>query len=70
MTTKPDTPVSKIRPSSFGSFRTEADVEDHRTRYGSNTSLVSSMPHAQPEEGDPVDEGIKDKGRSGREGER
>jgi hypothetical protein len=28
------------------------------------------MPHSQPEEEDPVDEGSEDEGRSGQEGER
>jgi hypothetical protein len=30
---------------------------------------VSPRPHIQPEEEDPVNEGIEDEGRSGREGE-
>jgi hypothetical protein len=36
----------------------------------SKTSLVSSRPHTQPEEEDPVDEGAEDEGRGGREGKR
>jgi hypothetical protein len=67
---KPDSPVSKTRPSSFFGFRTKEGFEDHRTRDGSSTSLVPSRTHAQSEEDDPVDEGIEDKGRSSREGER
>jgi hypothetical protein len=49
---------------------TEEAFEDYRARDGSGTSLVSSRPHAQPEEQDPTDEGAKDEGRSRREGER
>jgi hypothetical protein len=65
MTTKPDSLVSKTGPSSFSSFRTEADINDHRAWDDSNTSLVSDRPHAQAEEEDPVDEGTEDEGRSG-----
>jgi hypothetical protein len=67
---KLDSPVSQIRPSGFFSFRTEEALEYYCARDGSSTSLVSSGPHAQLEEEDPADEGIKDEGRSGREGER
>jgi hypothetical protein len=63
MATKPDSPVSKTGPSGFGSLEIEANFEDHRARDGSNTSLLSSMPHTQLEEEDPMNEGIKDEGR-------
>jgi hypothetical protein len=43
----------------------EADVEDHHARDGSNISLVSSKHHAQPEEEDPADEGVENEGRGG-----
>jgi hypothetical protein len=67
---KPDSPVSQIGPFDFFSFRTEEALEYYCARDGSSTSLVSSKPHAQPEEENPVDEGTKYEGRSGREGER
>jgi hypothetical protein len=70
VTSKPDSPVSQTGPSDFCGFRAEEGFEDHRTWDGSSTSLVSSMPHTQPEEEDLADEGIKDKGRGGREGKR
>jgi hypothetical protein len=68
--TKPDSPVSQTKPSGFFSFRTEEALKYYCVRDGSSTSLVSSRPHAQPEEEDPIDEGTKDEGRSDREGER
>jgi hypothetical protein len=46
MSTKLNNLVSQTRPYDFSSFRTEADVEDHRARDGSSTSLESSRPHA------------------------
>jgi hypothetical protein len=64
MTSKPDSLVSQTEPSDFGSFRTEAYVEDYHARDGFRTSLVSSRPHAQPEEEDPTNEGAEDEGRS------
>jgi hypothetical protein len=57
-----DSPVSQIEPSDFFSFRTEEALEYYCDRDGSSTSLVSSRPHAQPEEEDLVDEGAKDEG--------
>jgi hypothetical protein len=65
MPTKLNSPISQTGPCSFGSFGTEASVEDYHARDGSSTSFVSSRPHIQPEEEDPVDEGIEDEGRSG-----
>jgi hypothetical protein len=70
MAAKVDSPVSKIRPSGFSGFKTEEVFEDYRGQDGSSTLLVSSRPHIQLEEEDLVDEGVEDKGRSGREGER
>jgi hypothetical protein len=60
----------QTRQSGFIRLRIEGDVEDYRARDSSSTSLVSSRPHAQPEEEDQMDEGAKDEGRSGQEGER
>jgi hypothetical protein len=37
-------------------------LEYYCARDGSSTSLVSSRPHVQPEEEDPVNEGTKDEG--------
>jgi hypothetical protein len=68
MATKPDSLVSKTRPSSFGSLRTEANVEDYRTRDSSSSSLVSSRTHTQSEEEDPMDESAKVEGGRGLEG--
>jgi hypothetical protein len=48
----------------------EEAFEDYRAQDGSDTSLVSSRPHTQPEEEDPTDEGIEDEGRIGQKGER
>jgi hypothetical protein len=45
-------------------FKKEEDFEDHRARDDTNTSLVSSRTHAQPEEEDLADRGVKVKGRS------
>jgi hypothetical protein len=59
----------QIGPSGFSSFMTEAYVEDHHARDGSSTSLVSSRPHAQPEEEDPMDESVEDEERRSQEGE-
>jgi hypothetical protein len=67
---KPDSPVSQTGPSVFFSFRTEEALEYNYARDGSSASLVSSRPHTQPEEEDPMDDGAKDEGRSGREGKR
>ncbi len=67
---KPNYLISQTGSSNFFRFSTEEDFEDHHAQDGTNTSLVSSRTHAQPEEEDPVDEGTKAKGRSGREGER
>jgi hypothetical protein len=67
---KPDWPVSQTGPSDFFSFRIEEALEYYCDWDSPSTSLVSSIPHAQPEEEDLVDEGVKDEGRSGREGER
>jgi hypothetical protein len=50
--------------SGFFSFKTEEAIEDYCTRDGSDTSLVSSKPHAQLEEEDPADESTKDEGRA------
>jgi hypothetical protein len=49
-----DSPVSQTRTSGFFSFKTEEDFED-----SSSTSLMSSRPHSQLEEEDPVDEGTR-----------
>jgi hypothetical protein len=70
MTSKPDSPVSQTRPSGFITCRAEGCIEDYRAWDGSTTSLVSSRPHVQLEEEDPMDEGTKDEGGSGQEGER
>jgi hypothetical protein len=70
MTSKPDSLVSQTGPSGFDSFRIEEYIEDYRTQDGSSTSLVSSRPHAQLEEEDPVDKGAEDEGGSGQEEER
>jgi hypothetical protein len=59
MTSKPDSPVSPTGQSGFVRSRTEGYIEDYRAQDDSSTSLVSSRPHAQPEEEDPADEGIK-----------
>jgi hypothetical protein len=56
-TSKPDSSISQNRPSNFYSPRPEATVEDYRKWDSSSTSLVSSRPHTQLEEEDPVDEG-------------
>jgi hypothetical protein len=70
VTSKPNSPISQTRPSGFHDFRAEEGFEDHRAWDGSNTLLVSSRPHARPEEEDPADEGIEDEGRGDREGKR
>jgi hypothetical protein len=70
MAAKPDSPVSQTGPSSFFSFRTEEALKYYCTRDGSITSSVSPRPHTQPEEEDPMDEGVKYERRSGQEGER
>jgi hypothetical protein len=49
---------------------TEGATEDYHAWDGSSTSLGSSSPHVQPEVEDLVDEGTKEMGRSGQEGER
>jgi hypothetical protein len=67
---KLDSLVSQIGPSSFFSFRTGEAFEDYRARDGSDTSLVSSKPHAQLEEEYQVDQGADAEGRSGQKGER
>jgi hypothetical protein len=67
--TKPDSLVFQTGPFGFFSFRIEEALEYYCAQDGSNTSLLSSRPHAQPEE-DLADEGAKYEGRSGREGER
>jgi hypothetical protein len=41
---------------------------DYRARDGSNTSLVSSRTHTQPEEDDLMDEDTEDEGRNSRQG--
>jgi hypothetical protein len=41
---------------------------DYRARDGSNTSLVSSRTHTQPEEDDLTDEDAEDEGRNSRQG--
>jgi hypothetical protein len=48
----------------------EGDVKDYYARDGSDTSLVFSRTHTQSEEEDLAEEGIKDEGRGGQEGER
>jgi hypothetical protein len=48
----------------------EEDLEDYHARDSTNTSLVSSRTHTQPEEEDPADEGTEAKGRSDQERER
>jgi hypothetical protein len=68
--TKLDSLVFETGPSGFFSFRIEEALEYYCAQDGSNTSLLSSRPHAHPEEEDLVDEGAKYEGRSGREGER
>jgi hypothetical protein len=70
VTAKLDSSVSQTEPSGFISFRTEEALEYYCTQDGSSTSLVSSRPHAQPEEEDLVDEGAKYEGRNDREGKR
>jgi hypothetical protein len=70
MATKLNNPVSKTGPSDFNSLGTEANVKDYCTRDNSNSSLVSSMTHAQPEEEDQMDESIEVEGGRGREGKR
>jgi hypothetical protein len=45
-------------------FRTEEGFEDYCAQDGTNTLLMSSRTHAQPEEEDPIDEGIEAKGGS------
>jgi hypothetical protein len=45
-------------------IKIEGDAEDYRARGSSGTSLVSSRPHAQSEEEDPMDEDAEDEGRS------
>jgi hypothetical protein len=69
-TSKPDNQVSQTGPSDFCSPRPKATIEDYHAQDNSSTSLVSSRPHTQPEEEDPMDEGAEDEGRGGREGER
>jgi hypothetical protein len=59
---KTASPISQTEPSNFFRFETEGDVEDHCAWDGSDTSLVSSRTHAQPEEEDPANEGTKDEG--------
>jgi hypothetical protein len=67
---KPDSTVSKIRPSGFSGFGTEEGFKDHHAQHGSSTSLVSSRTHAQLEEEELADEGTEAEGRSSQEGER
>jgi hypothetical protein len=62
--------VSQNEPSCFSRFKTEEDIEDHYARDGTNTSLVSSRTHAQPEEEDLADMGTEAKEGISREGER
>jgi hypothetical protein len=64
MAGKPNSPVSQTGPSGFCSFKTQEALEYYYARDGSDTSLVSSRPHTQTEEEDPVDEGTEDEGRS------
>jgi hypothetical protein len=61
---KPDNPVSQTGPPGFYILRPEATFKDYRARDRSNTSLVSSRPHAESGEEDPVDEGAEVEGRS------
>jgi hypothetical protein len=70
VTSKIYSSVSQTRLSGFFSMRIEEALEYYCARDGSNTSLVSSRPYVQPEEEDAVDEGTKDEGGSGQEGER
>jgi hypothetical protein len=70
MATKPDSPVSKTRPSSFDNLMIEANVGDYHARGGSSSSLVSSRTHASPEEEDTTDEGAEAEGGCGQEGKR
>jgi hypothetical protein len=65
---KLNSPVSQTRPTDFFSFRIEEALEYYCAQDGSNASLVSSRPHAQPEEEDPAAECAEDEGRSSREG--
>jgi hypothetical protein len=44
--TKPDSPVSKTRPSGFFEFRTKEDIKDYRTWDDASTPLVPSRSHA------------------------
>jgi hypothetical protein len=48
----------------------EEKFEDHRTRDGTGTSLVSTRAHTQSEKTDSKDEGAEAKGRGDRVGER
>jgi hypothetical protein len=61
---------SQTRPSGFSRFRIEEDFEDHRAWDGTNTSLVSTWTHAQPEEEDSEDESAEAERRGDREGKR
>jgi hypothetical protein len=61
---KPDSLIFQTRPSGFVMIKIEGDAEDYRARGSSGTSLVSSSPHAQSEEEDPMDEDAEDEGRS------
>jgi hypothetical protein len=63
--TKLDSPIYQTGPFDFFNFGTKEAFEDYYARDSSGTSLASSMPQTQLEEEDPVDEGAKDKGRSG-----
>jgi hypothetical protein len=57
--------VYQTVPYGFCSPRPEATDEEYRAQNSSSTSLVSSGPHAQLEEEDPVNEGTKDEAGSG-----
>jgi hypothetical protein len=61
---KPDSPVSHIGPFGFSWFWIEEDFMDYHARVSTDTLLVSSRTHTQPEEEDPRDEGTEAEGRS------
>jgi hypothetical protein len=65
MATKPDSLVSKTRPSNFGSLGIEANVEDYHSRDSSGSSYVCFRTHALPEEEDPMDESAEAEGGCG-----
>jgi hypothetical protein len=62
--------TSKLDHLVYAALGQKATVKGYHARHSSSTSSVSSKPHNQPEEEDPVDEGAKDEGGGGREGER